>query len=198
MTTGSWQNLEGGTNDACFEQPIIDRVLRPYRSLYPTVHPSAFVDASAQVIGDVHVGAESSIWMNVVVRGDVNSIRIGARTNLQDLTLVHVMRDTHPAVIGDNVTVGHSAIVHGCTIEDRCLIGMGAILLNGCRIGAGSIIAAGGLVPEGVVVPPGSMVMGMPGKVRRSLTPEEDASITGYADNYARYRLDFQAEHTPV
>ena len=103
----------------------------------------------------------------------MNPIRIGARTNLQDLTLVHVMRDTHPTIIGDDVTVGHSAVVHGCTIEDRCLIGMGAILLNGCRIGSGSIVAAGTLVPEGMVVPPGSMVMGVPGKVRRSLTPEE-------------------------
>ena len=171
-------------------------MLRPFRSVFPAVDPSAFVDASAQVIGDVHVGAESSIWMNVVVRGDVNSIRIGARTNLQDLVLVHVMRETHPTVIGDNVTVGHSAVVHGCTIEDRCLIGMGAILLNGCRIGTGSIVAAGALVPERMVVPPGSMVMGMPAQVRRPLTGEEDASIKGYADNYVRYRLDFQHEST--
>ena len=171
-------------------------MLRPYRSVYPTVHPSAFVDSSAQVIGDVHLGPESSVWMNVVVRGDVNAIRIGARTNIQDLTLVHVMRDTHQAIIGDDVTVGHSAIVHGCTIEDRCLIGMGAILLNGCRIGTGSIVAAGTLVPEDFVVPPGSMVMGLPGKVRRALTTEEDASIQWYADNYVRYRLDFQVEQT--
>lgn len=173
-------------------------MLRPYRSVFPTVHPSAFVDASAQVIGDVLLGQESSVWMNVVVRGDVNYVRIGARTNIQDLTLVHVMRDTNPTVIGDEVTVGHSAVVHGCTIEDRCLIGMGAMLLNGCRIGTGSIVAAGTLVPEGIVVPPGSMVMGLPGQVRRSLTPEEDASIKWYADNYVRYRLDFQTEHTPA
>jgi gamma-carbonic anhydrase len=173
-------------------------MLRPFRSTFPTIHASAFVDISAQVIGDVHIGPESSVWMNVVVRGDVNYIRIGARTNVQDLTLVHVMRNTHPTVIGDDVTIGHSAVVHGCTIEDRCLIGMGAILLNGCRIGSGSIVAAGTLVPEGMVVPPGSMVMGVPGKVRRSLTPEEDASIKWYADNYVRNRLDFQAEHTPA
>lgn len=164
----------------------------------PTVDPSAFVDASAQVIGDVHIGPESSVWMNVVVRGDVNSIRIGARTNIQDLTLVHVMRTAHPTLIGDEVTVGHSAVVHGCTIEDRCLIGMGVILLNGCRIGTGSIVAAGALVPEEMVVPPGSMVMGMPARVRRPLTPEEDASIRWYAENYVHYRLDFQAEHTPA
>jgi gamma-carbonic anhydrase len=170
-------------------------VLRPYRNVLPTVDPTAFVDVSAQVIGDVHLGAESSAWMNVVIRGDVNSIRIGARTNVQDLTLVHVMRDTHPTVIGDDVTIGHSAVIHGCTIEDRCLIGMGAILLNGCHIGTGSIVAAGALVPEGMVVPPGSMVMGMPAKVKRPLSPEEDASIQWYADNYVQYRREF-ADHS--
>ena len=173
-------------------------MLREYRSVLPTVHPSAFVDISAQVIGDVHVGQESSIWMNVVVRGDVNYIRIGSRSNIQDLTCVHVMRETHPTIIGDHVTIGHSAVIHGCTIEDRCLIGMGAKLLNGCRIGTGSIVAAGALVPEGMVVPPGSMVMGLPAKVRRALTPEEDASIKWYADNYVRYRLDFLDASTPT
>ena len=173
-------------------------MLRPYRTVLPTVHPSAYVDVSAQVIGDVHVGAESSIWMNCVVRGDVHYIRIGARTNIQDLTLVHVMRDVHPTVIGDDVTVGHSAVVHGATIDNRCLIGMGAILLNGCVIGTGSIVAAGALVPEGMIVPPGSMVMGMPAKIKRPLTAEEDASIKWYADNYVRYRLDFQTETSPA
>jgi carbonic anhydrase/acetyltransferase-like protein (isoleucine patch superfamily) len=171
-------------------------VLRPFRSTLPIVDPSAYIDSSAQVIGDVHIGPESSVWMNVVIRGDVNVIRIGARTNIQDLTMVHVMRETHPTVIGDDVTVGHSAVVHGTTIEDRCLIGMGAILLNGSRIGTGSIVAAGALVPEGMVVPPGSMVMGLPGKITRRLTVEEDASIKWYADNYVRYRLDYVAmEH---
>jgi carbonic anhydrase/acetyltransferase-like protein (isoleucine patch superfamily) len=173
-------------------------VLRPFRSVHPRVDASAYVDASAQVIGDVHVGAESSLWMNVVVRGDVNCVRIGARSNVQDLALVHVMRDTHPAIIGSEVTIGHSAVVHGCTIEDRCLVGMGAILLNGCRIGTGSIVAAGALVPEGMIVPPGSMVMGMPGKVTRALTPDEAASIARYADNYVRYRLDYQSAGAPA
>ena len=173
-------------------------MLRSYRAVSPRVHASAFVDASAQVIGDVVLGPESSVWMNVVIRGDVNQVRVGSRTNIQDLTLVHVMRDTHPTVIGDGVTVGHSTVIHGCTIEDRCLIGVGAILLNGCHIGTGSIVAAGTLVPEGCVVPPGSMVMGLPGEVRRALTAEEDASIGWYADNYVRYRLDFQTEQPSV
>jgi carbonic anhydrase/acetyltransferase-like protein (isoleucine patch superfamily) len=166
-------------------------MLRAFRSVFPSIDPTAYVDISAQIIGDVHLGAESSVWMNVVIRGDVNHIRIGARTNIQDLTLVHVMRETHPTVIGDEVTIGHSAVVHGCTIEARCLIGMGATLLNGCRIGSGSIVAAGALVPEGMVVPPGSMVMGIPAKVKRPLTDAEDASIKWYADNYVRYRLDY-------
>jgi carbonic anhydrase/acetyltransferase-like protein (isoleucine patch superfamily) len=166
-------------------------VIRAFRSVHPRVHPTAFVDASAQVIGDVHLGAESSIWMNTVVRGDVNHVRIGARSNLQDLTLVHVMRDTHPTIIGDAVTVGHSVVVHGCTVEDRCLIGMGAILLNGCRIGTGSIVAAGALVPEGMVVPPGSLVMGTPARVTRTVTPGEAASIVDYSERYVQYRLDY-------
>src|SRR5215218_7979557 len=152
-------------------------MLRAYRGVLPTIDSTAFVDSSAQVIGDVHLGAESSIWMNVVIRGDVHYIRVGKRTNIQDLTLVHVMRETNPTVIGDNVTIGHSAVIHGCTIEDRCLIGMGAILLNGVHVGTGSIVAAGSLCPEGMIIPPGSMVMGMPGRVKRPLTAEEDASI---------------------
>src|SRR3954454_16246370 len=117
-------------------------MLRPYRGQLPRVHPSAFIDASAQVVGDVEIGEESSVWMCVVMRGDVNRIRVGRRSNVQDGTIVHVMKDTHPTTIGDNVTIGHAAVVHGCTIEDRCLIGMGAILLNGVRVGTGSIVAA--------------------------------------------------------
>ena len=168
-------------------------MLRAFRAVHPVVDPSAFVDTSAQVIGDVHIGRESSVWMNAVIRGDVHAIRIGARSNVQDGTIVHVMRDTHPTTIGDEVTIGHGVLVHGCTIEDRCLIGMGAILLNGCRIGTGSIVAAGALVPEGMAVPPGSMVMGVPAKVRRPVTPEEAASIPAYAARYVGYRLDYMA-----
>jgi len=166
-------------------------MLRPFRGVGPTVAPSAFVDQSAQVIGDVHIGPESSVWMNVVIRGDVHSIRIGARTNVQDGTIVHVQSGTHPTTIGDEVTIGHGAIVHGCTIEDRCLIGMGAILLNGVRVGSESIVAAASLLPEGFVVPPRSLVMGSPGKVRRSLDDAEVASIRGFADRYVHYRLEY-------
>jgi carbonic anhydrase/acetyltransferase-like protein (isoleucine patch superfamily) len=130
--------------------------------------------------------------MNVVVRGDVHWIRIGRRTNLQDGTIVHVMRDTHPTAIGDEVTVGHGVILHGCTVHDRCLIGMGALLLNGTTVHPDSIVAAGSLLPEGMEVPARSLVMGRPGRVRRSLTDEEVASIRDYAERYVQYRLDYQ------
>jgi carbonic anhydrase/acetyltransferase-like protein (isoleucine patch superfamily) len=167
-------------------------MLRPYRGQVPRVHPSAFIDDSAQVIGDVEIGEDSSVWMCVVIRGDVNTIRIGRRSNVQDGTIVHVMKDTHPTVIGDNVTIGHAAVVHGCTIEDRCLVGMGAILLNGVVVGGGSIIAAGTLLPEGTHVPPRSLVMGSPGKVRRTLSDADLDEIQMYADRYVAYRLDYQ------
>jgi carbonic anhydrase/acetyltransferase-like protein (isoleucine patch superfamily) len=166
-------------------------MLRPYRGRLPVIDPTAYIDQSAQVIGDVEIGEESSVWMNVVIRGDVNHIRIGRRSNVQDGTIVHVMHDTHPTVIGDEVTIGHGAIVHGCTIEDRVLIGMGAIVLNGARVGADSIVAAGSLVPEGVVIPPRSLAMGSPAKVRKTLSEADVASIREYSANYVRYRLDY-------
>src|SRR5947209_6367683 len=166
-------------------------MLRPYRGTQPRVHPTAFIDQSAQVIGDVDIGEESSVWMCVVIRGDVHRIRIGRRTNVQDGTIVHVMKDTHPTTIGDHVTIGHQAMIHGCTIEDQCLIGMSATLLNGVVGGAGSIVAAGTLLPEGTVVPPRSLIMGSPGKVRRQLGDADLAEIQMYADRYVGYRLDY-------
>ena len=169
-------------------------MLRPYRAQWPQVDASAFVDQSAQVIGDVTIGAESSVWMNCVVRGDVHRIRIGARSNVQDGTVVHVMRGTHPTTIGDEVTIGHGALIHGCTIEDRVLIGMGAIVLNGAVIGSDSIVAAGALVPEGAAIPARSLVMGVPGVVRRTLTDAEVASILDYASRYVGYRLDYMED----
>src|SRR5262245_1944039 len=166
-------------------------MLRPYRGVLPRVHPTAFIDDSAQVIGDVEIGEDSSVWMAVVIRGDVHRIRIGNRSNVQDGTIVHCMKDTHPTLIGNNVTIGHAAVVHGCTIEDRGLIGMGAILLNGAAIGSDSIIAAGTLVVEGMQVPPRSLVMGSPGKIRRALNESEVSEIQMYADRYVQYRLDY-------
>ena len=167
-------------------------MLRPHRGRLPVVHRTAYVDASAQVIGDVDIGADSSIWMNAVVRGDVNSIRIGQRSNVQDGTVVHVMHETHPTRIGDDVTIGHAAVVHGCTIGNRVLVGMGAIILNGAVIGEDTIVAAGTLVTEGAVIPPRSLVMGSPGKVRRTLSDADVASILEYAANYVRYKKDYE------
>ena len=166
-------------------------MIRKFKDIAPVVDSSAYVDESAQVIGKVEIGAESSVWMNVVIRGDVNEIRVGRRTNIQDLTCVHVMRGTHPTTIGDDVTVGHSAVIHGCTIEDRVLIGMAAILLNGVHVEPECIIAAGTLLTEGTRVPARSLVMGRPGKVKRTLTDEEVAGIRWYADAYVKYRLDY-------
>src|SRR5207342_2364634 len=169
-------------------------MLRPYRGTLPRVHPTAYIDDSAQVIGDVEIGEESRVWMSVVIRGDVNRIRIGRRSNVQDGTVVHVMKDTHATLVGDNVTIGHAAVIHGCTIEDQCLIGMGAIVLNGSHVGVGSIVAAGALLVEGQKVPPRSLVMGSPGKVKRLLTQAEVADIQKYADRYVGYRLDYMGD----
>jgi carbonic anhydrase/acetyltransferase-like protein (isoleucine patch superfamily) len=166
-------------------------VLRPHRGTVPRVHPSAYIDDSAQVIGDVEIGEESSVWMCAVLRGDVHWIRVGRRTNLQDGVVVHVMNGSHPVTIGDEVTIGHGAVVHGCTIENQCLIGMGAILLNGVHVRSGSIVAAGTLLVEDTKVPPKSLVMGSPGKVKRLLTHAEFADVRTYAERYVGYRLDY-------
>jgi carbonic anhydrase/acetyltransferase-like protein (isoleucine patch superfamily) len=165
-------------------------VIRPFRGNVPRVHATAYIDDSAQIIGDVDIGGESSVWMCAVVRGDLRAIRIGKRSNIQDGTIVHVS-GSHGTTIGDSVTIGHGALVHGCTIENQCLIGMGAILLNGVEVGASSIVAAGTLLVEGAKVPPKSLVMGSPGKVKRLLTHAEIASILEYADHYVAYRLDY-------
>ena len=169
-------------------------MLRKFRSISPRVHPTAYIDHSAQVIGDVEIGEESSVWMNVVIRGDVNVIRIGDRTNIQDGTVIHVMRNTHPTRIGNEVTVGHAAVLHGCTVHDRVLIGIGAMLLNGAEIGADSIVAAGTLVPEGKKFPPRSLLMGRPAAVKRELSDADIASIRDYAQRYIGYRKDYMGE----
>ncbi len=166
-------------------------MLRPFRSVLPTVHPTAYIDQSAQIIGHVEIGEESSVWMNVVIRGDVNTIRIGNRTNIQDGTVIHVMRGTHATRIGDEVTVGHAAVLHGCIIHDRVLIGMGAMLLNGAEIGRESIVAAGTLVPEEKKFPPRSLLMGRPASIKRELTEQEVAGILDYAERYVGYRKDY-------
>lgn len=168
--------------------------VRPYRGRRPVIAATAYVDPSCVVIGDVHLGEDSSLWPLVVVRGDVNYIRIGARTNVQDGSVLHVMKDEFPLILKDDITVGHSVTLHGCVIESRCLIGMRATILNGAVIGAGSIVAAGALVTERTVIPPNSLVMGSPGKVKRALTTEDQASIDRYAKRYVEYKNIYRDE----
>jgi carbonic anhydrase/acetyltransferase-like protein (isoleucine patch superfamily) len=159
-------------------------MIRPYRGKLPEIAHSAYVDSSAQVIGDVVVGERSSIWPGVVVRGDVHYIRIGNETNVQDNSVLHCDVPDFPLLIGNRVTVGHLAMLHGCTIEDNALIGIGAIVLNGARVGEGSVVAAGAVVAEGMQIPPHTMVMGVPGKVRREITAEERERFSTNADHY--------------
>ena len=158
--------------------------VRGFQGRMPRLHPSAFIADGAQVIGQVEIGEESSIWYNTVLRGDVNTITIGRRTNIQDLTMVHVERGTHPTRIGDDVTVGHHVVLHGCTLGNRVLVGIGAIVLNGVIIEDDAFIAAGTLLTPGTHVPSGSMVMGTPGKVKRPLTEGERAGLLASSAGY--------------
>jgi carbonic anhydrase/acetyltransferase-like protein (isoleucine patch superfamily) len=161
-------------------------MVHPFRGIVPSLDASVFLAPSAEIVGDVVIGARSSVWFNATVRGDVHWIRIGEETNIQDNAVVHVTGGTGPATIGNRVTVGHSAVVHACTIEDRVLIGMGAIVLDQAVIGTGSIVGAGALVTGRTAVPPGSLVYGNPARVIRPLTDEERASIDIYSDKYLR------------
>src|SRR5580698_10269732 len=169
-------------------------MLRAYQGILPTVPASCYVDLSAQLIGDVVLGERSSVWMNAVIRGDVNAIRIGSNSNVQDCAVLHGMRYVYPVVVGDWVTIGHNATVHGCVIEDACLIGMGATILNNARIGEGSIIAAGAVVPENTVVPANTLWAGVPAKERRRLDPNDRESILQYARNYVEYTATYLKE----
>jgi carbonic anhydrase/acetyltransferase-like protein (isoleucine patch superfamily) len=169
-------------------------VIRSYRGQWPKIASSAYVDPAATIIGDVTIGESSSVWPGAVIRGDINTIRIGARTNIQDGAVLHVMREKFGLELGDSVTVGHGAVLHGCKIESRVLVGMGAIVLNGAHVGGGSIIAAGTLVLEGTAVPPGSLFLGHPGKFLRGLAPEDLESIDRYAARYVEYAETYKAE----
>ena len=162
-------------------------LIKPYKGVHPKIQPTVFVVETAVIIGDVEIGEYSSIWFNAVVRGDVHYIRIGDRTNIQDLCMLHVTKDTHPLILGNDITVGHSVTLHGCTIKDRCLIGMGTTILDGAVVGEDCIIGAGALVTEGAVIPPGTLAIGMPAKPKRDLTEKEIARIRQSAQNYIDY-----------
>lgn len=156
----------------------------------PEIEDSAFVADGARIVGDVRIGDRASVWYNAVIRADRARIRLGARSNVQDNVSVHVDR-SHPALIGEDVSIGHNAVIHGCVIEDGCLIGMGAVVLSGAVIGAGSLVAAGTVVLEGTIVPPGSLIAGVPGQVRRPLSEGEKSNLIRNAATY----LDLSAEH---
>lgn len=162
-------------------------IIAPWQGKHPVIPESVFVAPGATVIGDVALGEEVSIWYGVVVRGDVHEIRIGARTNIQDLSMVHCTKDVWPTYIGERCTIGHRVTLHGCTVKDNCLIGMGAIILDGAVVEEGCLIGAGSLVPPGMVVPAGSLVMGSPAKVKRALSPEEIANFGKSAAHYVEY-----------
>ena len=169
-------------------------MIKPYRGVHPSVHETAFVADSAQVIGDVALGQESSIWFQAVVRGDVNYIRISDRTNIQDSCVLHVTRGKHPLVIGDEVTVGHRVVLHGCTVGNNVLIGIGAIVLDGAIIEENVMIGAGSLVPPGSRVPYGTVVMGVPAKIKREIRPNEIEQIRQSARNYVEYLKTYKQQ----
>ena len=162
-------------------------MIKPYLGVLPTIKSSTFIEDTAVVVGDVVINSESSVWFNSVIRGDVHYIRIGHRTNIQDLSLLHVTHDTHPLVIGDDVTVGHHVVLHGCTIGNRVLIGMGSIVMDGVVIENDCIIGAGSLVTENTVIPSHSLALGSPAGIKRSLMRKELTWITESANNYVQY-----------
>ena len=162
-----------------------------FKNFSPVIPESVFVAPNATIIGDVVIGENSSIWFNTVVRGDVNSIRIGAQTNIQDSSVLHVTYQKWPLTIGSNVTVGHGAILHGCIISDNCLIGMGARILDGSKIGEYCLVAAGTLVLEGDKVPCHSLVAGVPAIVKRTLTHEEIERIKSSSEHYVKYKNSY-------
>jgi carbonic anhydrase/acetyltransferase-like protein (isoleucine patch superfamily) len=169
-------------------------MIRSFRGVSPQIHSTAFIEESAQVIGDVHVGQESSIWFNAVVRGDIHYIRIGDRTNIQDNSVLHVRNRSHPVVLEDEVTVGHSVTLHGCYVEHGSLIGIGSILLDDVRVGRHSLVAAGALVSPGTIIPAHSLVMGFPAKIKRGLTQEEIAGLEVFWKNYVEYTQAYRSE----
>jgi len=161
-------------------------MIMTFEDIHPKIHETAFIAENAVIIGDVEIGEHSSIWYGSVLRGDVNYIRIGARTNIQDLSVLHVSSKTHPTILEDEITVGHRVTLHGCYIETGCLIGIGSIVLDGVRIGKNSLIAAGSLITPNTEIPAESLVMGSPAKIKRNLTPAELSDLPHFWQNYTK------------
>ena len=171
-----------------------ENMIRPFRGVTPQIPASAYVDQSAQVIGDVHIGEESSVWCNAVLRGDMFYIRIGNRTNIQDNSVIHTRTGSHPTILEDEVTVGHSVTLHGCYVEHGSLIGIGSIVLDDARVGTKSLVAAGSLIAPGTIIPPRSLVMGIPAKVKRPLTDQEVESLALFWQNYVEFTRKYKSE----
>jgi carbonic anhydrase/acetyltransferase-like protein (isoleucine patch superfamily) len=168
--------------------------IRAWGGKTPRLADGVWVAEGAVIVGDVEIGPGSSIWFGAVVRGDVNRVRIGSRTNVQDQSILHVTGGTHPTSVGDDVTLGHRVTLHGCTVKDRCLIGIGAVVLDGAVVGEDSMVGAGSLVPPGMVVPPGTLALGAPARVKRDLTQEEVAHFLTSARSYAAYAEQYRKE----
>ena len=166
-------------------------IIKPYKGKYPKIHESVYLSENVVVIGDVEIGEDSSVWFGSVIRGDVNYIRIGKRTNIQDNCVVHVTHDTHPTIIGDNVTVGHGVILHGCVLHNNILVGMGAVVMDGVEIEDFVIVGAGALVTPNKKIPSGVLVAGVPAKIVRDLKEEEIELIKESAENYVRYKNEY-------
>ena len=166
-------------------------MLLEYKGKRPKLGERVFVAEGAKVIGDVEIGDHSSVWFNAVVRGDVHYIRIGRHTNIQDGSILHVMKDQYPLILHDYITIGHGVMLHGCEIQSHCLVGMRATILNNAKIGSHVIIGAGAVVTEGLIVPSRTLVLGMPAKVKRDLTDEEVANIDEYASRYYQYKESY-------
>ena len=170
-------------------------MIRSYQGITPRIDQSCYIDESAQIIGDVEIGENSSVWMNAVIRGDVYAIRIGSNSNIQDCSVLHGMRYKYGVTLGDWVTVGHSVTLHGCTVADHCLIGMGVVVLNNTQIGKGCIIAAGTVIPENTVIEPYSLWMGVPGKFKKRIDDDTNQQmILQYAKNYFDYTQQYRKE----
>jgi len=169
-------------------------MVRSYKGVTPRFPATCYVDDSAQLIGDVILGEHASVWMNAVLRGDVHEIRVGSHSNIQDNSVLHGMKEQYGVYVGDYVTVGHNVVLHGSRVEDRCLIGMGSIILNGAVVGAGSIIGAGTLIPEKTIIEPNSLWVGSPGKFRRKLDEKDQEMILRYAQNYLGYKESYLME----
>ncbi len=170
-------------------------MIKPFQKTHPTIHETAFVAENSVIIGDVLIGEQASVWYGSILRGDVNYIRIGNRTNIQDGSVIHVSSKTHPTILEDEITVGHRVTLHGCYIERGCLIGIGAIILDGVRVGEKSLVAAGSLLTPNTIIPPRSLVMGTPAKVKRELSDDEIANLEKSWRNYVLLSEVYQNHH---